>query len=505
MDRLRFVHILIFGVLCLPCIHSCGKVEYSSYQNSEVIARIADRVITKSELLMRAEYTPRPAYCRDDNYIHKKIVLNSLIAEKLLALALETDPNFKVSDKFLDYLSGRKEQAMRQIHQYEFGIKNVSLSDATINKGIRDARREYKIHFFTIRDTSQVTHIDSLIRIGFSIDSIFVAMSSGAKPTERRISWFDDDHRVIRDAIFSDSPQKGAILPPIRLGNGEVLVVKILDWEDRYSLSKQANRLLFDDVVAKIETRLGNKLYDNHVANLMKGKSFNFEKETFQKLVEDLATIHRNKNSQKEAFLNQIVREIDQTHVTYTELEQDIDYIDNILFTFDQEIWTVGDFYKLLARHPLIFRDARLPMSEFANQVRVAIADILRDLTITQEAYALGFDDWKEVRSQVQMWSDSYLATIYKDGIRASMMADSSQGYSSLRFIEKHMNPLIDGLQISFSDQIQINFGILDSLKLTNIDMFVAQEGVAFPIVVPPFPQLTTDNKLDYGKKLVLN
>jgi len=505
MDRLRFVHILILGVLCLPYLHSCGKIEYSNYQNSEVIARIADRVITKSELVMRAEYTPRPAYCRNDNYIHKKIVLNSLIAEKLMALALETDPNFKVSDGFLDYLSGRKEQAMRQIHKYEFGVKNVTLSDAAINKGVRDARREYKIHFFTIKDTRQVTHVDSLLRIGFSIDSIFVAMSNGAKPTERKISWFDDDHRVIRDAIFSGSNRKGTILRPIKLGNGEMLVVKILDWEDSYSLSKPANRILFDDVVAKIETRLGNNLYDNHVVNLMKGKSFNFETETFQKLVENLATIHRNKNSQKDAILNQIVQEIDQTHVTYTELEQDIDYIDNVLFTFDHEIWTVSDFYKLLAKHPLIFRDARLPMSEFANQVRMAIADLLRDLIITQEAYALGFDNRKEVRSQVQMWNDSYLANIYKDGIFASIVVDSSEEYSSLNFIEEHLNPLIDDLQISFSDQIQINFEILDSLKLTNIDMFVAQEGVAFPIVVPSFPQLTTDTKLDYGKKMVPN
>ena len=56
--------------------------------SADVLARVGDRVITTQDFIRRAEYTIRPDYCRQSNYIHKKIVLNSLIAEKLIAIEM---------------------------------------------------------------------------------------------------------------------------------------------------------------------------------------------------------------------------------------------------------------------------------------------------------------------------------------------------------------------------------------------------------------------------------
>ena len=64
---------------------------FSCTQNNEqhqipeevVLARVGHEVITIQDFIRRAEYAIRPDYCRQDNYIHKKIVLNSLIGEKL--------------------------------------------------------------------------------------------------------------------------------------------------------------------------------------------------------------------------------------------------------------------------------------------------------------------------------------------------------------------------------------------------------------------------------------
>ena len=32
--------------------------------------------------------------------------------------------------------------------------------------------------------------------------------------------------------------------------------------------------------------------------------------------------------------------------------------------------------------------------------------------------------------------------------------------------------------------------------------MIVMQKNVPFPVIVPSFPQVTTDSKLDYGKRI---
>ena len=51
-----------------------------------ILALVGNKAITVNDFIKRCEYVTRPPYCRGDNYIHKKIALNSLIAEKLFAI-----------------------------------------------------------------------------------------------------------------------------------------------------------------------------------------------------------------------------------------------------------------------------------------------------------------------------------------------------------------------------------------------------------------------------------
>ena len=66
---------------------SCTKPQ--SVPEDLVLAYVWDKSITIQDFIRRAEYTILPAYCRQSNYVHKKIVLNSLIAEKLAALEMK--------------------------------------------------------------------------------------------------------------------------------------------------------------------------------------------------------------------------------------------------------------------------------------------------------------------------------------------------------------------------------------------------------------------------------
>ena len=62
------------------------------------------------------------------------------------------------------------------------------------------------------------------------------------------------------------------------------------------------------------------------------------------------------------------------------------------------------------------------------------------------------------------------------------------------------MNPIVDSLQEYYHEKIQINMDAFEKIKLTQTDMMVIQRGVPYPIMVPSFPVLTSDNKLNYGK-----
>ena len=48
-----------------------------------ILARVGEKLITIQDFIRRSEYTIRPDYCKQDNYIHKKIVLNTSIMKHL--------------------------------------------------------------------------------------------------------------------------------------------------------------------------------------------------------------------------------------------------------------------------------------------------------------------------------------------------------------------------------------------------------------------------------------
>jgi len=501
MGTFRSIQYLFIFVILL-ILAGCAKKESEEYSDSEIIARVGDRVITTSEFIRRAEYTPRPIYCRGDNYIHQKIVLNSIIGEKLLALDLESQQGFQPDEAFQTYLLGRKEQAMRQLHRYELGKAKADPGNDLLINSLKNARRKYEVRYFSVPDSGSSQQVKELLEQGHSFESIYSDLSGGQPLEDRTVSWFDNDLEIIRESLFANPLSRDSVLTPIDLGNGSYMFMKILGWSDEYSLSDRSNEILWNDVVEKVETRIGSQLYDDYVSDLMRGKTMQFEKATFIKLVNDLAEIYMLKGSQKEDLLNQAIWDIEQRHMSHGELKQDIQYMNDVLFTFDGVAWTVKDFYDLLEKHPLVFRDQRFPMTEFGNQVRLAIADLIRDYSVTNDAYDLGYDKKLAVTKHVELWKDHYYADLYKRAIMRSVDPDVLQGMSTIRFLRDVMNPVIDSLQVEYSDQIFINFTNFDSIKLTSVDMFVTQSNVPYPIMVPSFPKIYSDHVFDYGNKI---
>ena len=52
----------------------------------DVLAIVDKKIITVNDFIKRAEYNVRPVYCSGNSYNDKKIILNSLIAEKIRVL-----------------------------------------------------------------------------------------------------------------------------------------------------------------------------------------------------------------------------------------------------------------------------------------------------------------------------------------------------------------------------------------------------------------------------------
>ena len=144
------IRFLILFYLFVSCENRSNVSEDYS-----ILAKVGNRTITKRDFLNRAEYTIRPIFCKGNLYYHKKIILNNLIAEKLLALESEKIRASKNIASLDNYLKGRKEQAMRQLLYFKHAFSKVELTDDEILK-IReyidanfkvegDLRRDYSL------------------------------------------------------------------------------------------------------------------------------------------------------------------------------------------------------------------------------------------------------------------------------------------------------------------------------------------------------------------------
>ncbi|MBC8184041.1 hypothetical protein H8E88_23350 [candidate division KSB1 bacterium] len=452
-----------------------------------------------NEFIRRAEYTIRPPYCSRDNYIHKKVALNSLIAEKLLALEAGANNELIQNKEFQAYLRGRKEQTMRQLLYNNVAYKKVVLDTNDVKKKYILAGREYKSSYISFDDSNRVNiFVDELKKTGMSFEKLFQNIFGVEQIPKKNVKWNDQNEPVIHDALFSEPLKVGQLIGPIRSEDGRFLLMKIKGWDNHVAISNQDIKTRWNDVSDKLRKKYAAEIYSKFAANVMKEKEVNFSRDTFYKLVEIVAP-HYLKSAQetKEEFNNVFWNKEITPDSIETNIEELISYP---LLQIDGEVWTVEKFRNELRAHPLVFRKRRFSKKEFPEQYKLAIVDLIRDKYLAEKAYQMGYDKATVVERNTKMWEENFLS-LYQKNKYLSSFDIKDKNY--IKVIKEYLDDYVDSLQVVYNDKIEINTDEFEKIKLTNIDMFVVQKNVPFPIMMPGFPLLTTDNKLDYGKKVI--
>jgi len=466
-----------------------------------ILAKVADRTISVNEFIRRAEYTIRPKYCRGNNYIYRKIVLNSLIAEKLLALDAGEENELIRNKEFQLYLQGRKEQAMRQWLYKKVAEDKVKLDEKEIQRVFKLAGRKYKVSFLTFPDRALAEQIAGEIRRGaLSFDDFYRRVTGDSLAKQREIAFQTPEPDEVNEALYSRNIKKGEILGPLEIDSQSYLVIRVDGWVDRPAISDRQVRDRLKTVTEKLKQRRALNIFRKYVHTLMAGKTLKFNEPVFRALVEALGPEYYKTNKDKREAFNQKFWNKDRQEMVLDDYSSKIDHIRHqIFFTVGDQEWTVDDFFRQIKIHPLVFRKKHFPKKEFARHFKRAVVDLVRDQYITKDAYERGYDKVNLVQRNVQMWRDNLLALFQKKKILES--ADA-KGKNTEAIIKEYLDPYLQNLRQSFNDQIFINTDAFEKIQLTNIDMFVIQPQAAFPVIVPSFPQLTMHDKLDYGQKL---
>jgi hypothetical protein len=478
---------------------SCSRREDEKIQET-ILVRVGDRTISSSEFIRRAEYTIRPPYARGNTNIDKKRVINSLIAEKLLAMEASDDNELTRSEHFKRTIQGRQEQAMRQWLYEKEGVAKVTLDTTEIKEVYKLAGRKYQLQYLNV---PRIEAADSIARwLNGELDIPELRNEFENLP-EHEIEYMTPESDIVHQILYSGNPEKGQIFGPLKIDERQYLVMKIKGWTDRVAFSEQQVNQRVSDVKEKLTQTYALKIYSKFVADVMRGKRMELHPETFPKFAEVLSNVYIKPPEEKEEkFLDQTFKRNTEVKALDS-LQADFEQLRPLpLLTYEGETWTVADFEEEFERHPLVFRKKNISQSEFPHQLRFAIADMLRDRELANVGYDRGYDNVTAVRRYTNMWRDAMLSLHQKQNFLKSQALSDADSLGMMKIIDDYLNPYIDELQQKYNDQIEVNVEEFEDIRLTRIDMFVTQQNVPFPIMVPSFPLLTTDYRLDYGKKM---
>jgi len=341
-----------------------------------------------------------------------------------------------------------------------------------------------------------VKKVQYLISENITLDSIYQALWEGNTP-QKNIKWLDRESDQILDVIFKKDLKVGQIIGPLETGDSSFLMLQVTGWIDQPAITESQKELNRNDVIEKLTEQSAKKAHSEWVKSLMSNKSITFNKDIFKIYSKYAGDYYLKKEDEKKGAINDViwdqVEKNDQKEIIDLDKENILD-LESTLFSYKGNDWSVKKFHEELKSHPLVFRKKKMGKSQFPSQLRMAIADFIRNKEITSECYKLGIDKNWVVKSNLDMWRDAFLSQNYMD-----VSGRSEKEKLSL------YNPIVDSLQLIYSSDIKININAFENIELSSTDMMVTQSGVPYPIVVPSFPRLTDDSKLNYGEEMELS
>lgn len=496
-------YILFTSLLALLFFTFSCTEEKPEQPVEKILVKVGDKTISVNEFIRRAEYTVRPQYCNSSMTSHKMIVLNSLIAEKLLASEATDSNSFITHSKVEAFLTGIKEQGMRQWLYNEKATKKVKLDTAKVFNTMMWADRTYKIAYLSLPEIELAQDVyNELSKTPDQFEKILKEDYELDEIPQREVKWHDSEHDSILDALFSGPVKKGEILKPVAVNESQNVVIKILGWTRQPAITQTSQQDLFSRIADRYKSKNAMHFYEEYVRDIMKGKKLDFNRETFYRLADVLKPVYLKSSKDKEAEINEVYWGVERMAGNIDSRERLEQIQQQPIFTVDGETWTVDGLMKKIDSHPLVFRKRKMKTEEFEQQLQLAIADLIRDKYLTDEAYKAGYDKINVIQRNAGMWKDSFNAQNYRDKYLHRHNLDSLFAKNYINTIDKNLKPFIDSLQVKYSDRIEINTEEFNKINLTKIDLFVTYSNEAYPMVVPSFPQLTTDQRLDYGRKM---
>jgi len=494
MIRIYFIFISLLFFINI----SCDKTPTINLDQEVIIAKIENKVITVNDFLKRCEYSPRPAYCNGDNYIHKKIALNSLIAEKMLAVEFDRNKQ-AINENQRNFIEGRKEQLMRHLMLKKYGYEDIQLDSILLMQQYQLRKRTYEVEY-VIKNENVLKELNAKENIVTSKENAPVPSVNNI--SSKNLSYNDQMVDSIRELLFSSGPELNQVYGPYIATDSTVFYMKVSGWITGVNISDQQKKDTWESVKNEMTEAQALKKYSSYISNLMRDKKIKYDERNFEIFAKLVSNVYKIEKFKKEKMIQSSIWESNNA-VQIETLNLAKNMKEKIILHHDGKNWTINEIMSLIKKHPLVFRKKNINPNNFTNELKFSLADLFRDMHITKQGYDLGLDQNINVKSETNKWQDYIKSELIKTKYAKSFQKNSNSNDRNNQY--KLITNKIDSLQKAYSNKIKINTDKFEEIELLSIDLFGMYSNQAYNNLEPPFPILTDDHLLDYGSKIVTN
>ena len=476
-------------LLLLFFIIACNKGNDHGKMTPLIKVKSFDQ-ISAEEFILRIIYSKRPSYCSGNHRIHKKIILNSLLAEKLFAMNEGNDNLLSGSERFQLYLTAHQEKAMRYYLFQETQKDSLSADSIVVNKTFDQYSYQYTARvlaapLYLDPDTLPVVFaqlVDDSIFDSTLVDTFY----------QKKFTWNHYDEDPITKKIYEKEQNINDIVGPIYTDSC-LYYIEIAE----KVFQPPANNME-SMIKAKISLDLLYQDYLEYINKQTINAEVKLNTDTFNAFA-DILYNHTVRDSQKRGTFASVWRNQSVIHL-YDCYEQLHALFPKPLLVFGNEEWTVETLLKKASTNPIIIESVSGTDELWYDLLRKAVTEIAVKDAYTQKAYDKNLHRTPLIMQYKLMFRDAYLAELHREYFLLRLEYENKMEQDYFMIIHSYLNPYVENMFKSYSPRIKLNTKVYRQIDLAGIDIDTFIGLKYLPTDVPLFPLITTYKWLDYVK-----
>jgi len=428
--------------------------------NESAVAQIGNEIITAKEFKLRYELSP---YIPSDKNIDPDSIkydfLYSLIAEKLWAK--DSEKIGIVNTKEFNFYFKPIEDLFVRDALFKQEVENkVTVSQSDLEKGINKSQFTQVVRFISSQDSASIFEFHKKLYSASIIDSL-VTLFNSLDDTTIEVKFGDLDSESIEDTIYS--LKKGNFSTTLKVDNGWIIFYCI---ENIFTPVNLGDKQMIENIRKPIKRRKLEIRYNEYRNNLLKGTNVKINQNSlgllsnvFWQRLKDKTPVIKEENNYFELNEN----DFKEILTSYNEAE-----LKSPLFNIKEKQISLYDLLSKVAFTG--FSITQLDSNLVGSKLAYISKRFVEEQILTDEGYKKGYNLLPQVKSDLNLWRQKYLAQMYLVSTLDSITLDEDKlyGFYNEEFLKASGVSLVRLQMVTLNDLDEISL-VLDKMN-TGID-----------------------------------